>query len=248
MTTTLRSLLTADVHALGYNTTTLYTWFGDDEDRPTTTDDSPAYAGWSGLQNVTRDYRPHSTAAPLETLSGATHIAVPCTLWGDYIGGDVERSNARSLVRDLPGWFVVLSWSYPSAECLVLDLDREWDDEDASQLAELCRGLSDEYPLYDESDHSELTFEMSQEDWESWALSDAQSTYRDALVAVGVPEDVAHDDSGALSVTLTHAVEGWLSEGTVTYETESATSGVFRGLEEELRKLATVRGIAYLSS
>jgi hypothetical protein len=92
------------------------------------------------------------------------------------MGGAVERSNHRSLLRDFPGVFVEISSGY-GGHSLALPLDAEV----PVYLVDALVKLADDYPLYDEEDHSNLEIEMTDEDWTSWALSDFRQTVEENL-------------------------------------------------------------------
>lgn len=101
-----------------------------------------------------------------ERLAEATHVEVLGTVWGDYVGSDYNRSNYRSLLRDYPDAFVDVTGHYGSST-LFLPLDAEI----PVDLVEGLEGLLD-YPIWDESDHSDLTMELEQEAWDSWGRDD----------------------------------------------------------------------------
>ena len=46
--------------------------------------------------------------------SDAEFVEVPYTVWGDYVGSSVERSNCRSLLRDYPESFIHITGGYGS--------------------------------------------------------------------------------------------------------------------------------------
>ena len=86
---------------------------------------------------------------------------VPVTLWGDYCGSSVERSNYRSLLRDYPELFIEVYGDFYSKR-LYIPADK-MDDE----MREMLVGLEEQYPLYDEEDHSSLEMDCA---WEAWDL------------------------------------------------------------------------------
>lgn len=96
----------------------------------------------------------------------ATHYEVPVTLWGDYCGDSYGRSNYRSLLRDYPDTFIEVTGDYWS-QYLAIPADSLTDD-----LEGIFTGLAEQYPLYDEEDHSQLEMEEADEQWYSWAKSD----------------------------------------------------------------------------
>lgn len=98
---------------------------------------------------------------------------VPVTLWGDYCGDDIGRTNYRSLLRDFPESFVEVSGDYSSQYLMVLPAALEG--EDGEHLVEILVGLRDTYALYDEGDWSELAMEIELEDWVAGRESDVRT-------------------------------------------------------------------------
>ncbi|HEX2242602.1 MAG TPA: hypothetical protein VHK27_05010 [Gammaproteobacteria bacterium] len=94
--------------------------------------------------------------------------------WGD--DSIIDESNYRSLVRDFPYAFVNVG--YTNCDGLatfahILDHDHE--------LRKVVVGLADEYPIYDESDHSELVQERQEESWEAYVWQDLSSDIKNAM-------------------------------------------------------------------
>lgn len=96
----------------------------------------------------------------------ATHVAIPSTGWGDYAGDDITRSNNRSMLRDLPD-LVVEHTGWYGYSVLVIPLDVEIEEHVEEWLTNLL-----DYPLWDESDHSDLVMELEQEAWDDWGRDD----------------------------------------------------------------------------
>jgi hypothetical protein len=99
-----------------------------------------------------------------------THYEVPMTVWGDYCGSSVERSNYRALLSDYPDTFVEVLGGYHS-QYLAIPVDGLTED-----LREIFTDLVEQYPLYDESDHSELEMTEASEQYEQWAKADILSS------------------------------------------------------------------------
>ena len=74
----------------------------------------------------------------------------------------VSRSNYRSLIRDFPDfpWVRVSYMNTDGLGCFVADLTED--------MLGILVGLSVEYPLYDEEDHSELQDEEIDASWKDW--------------------------------------------------------------------------------
>lgn len=88
----------------------------------------------------------------------------------------MDESNYRSLVRDFPYAFVRVSYSNCDGLATfahILDHDEE--------LRKVVVGLADEYPLYDESDWSELENEKKEESWDAYVWADLSSDVKNAL-------------------------------------------------------------------
>lgn len=76
-----------------------------------------------------------------------------------------DRSNFRSLVRDFPGLFVPTSYSNTDAlGVFVHDVNEE--------TLRMLIGLKNDYPIYDESDLSELESEEIEEAFDQYLFSD----------------------------------------------------------------------------
>ena len=171
-------------------------WFNDEQPRPY---NRGSLLVWEGEDYTPNGYVPAPAPVGGDTVSygylglsnaewwvgvartgvQATHITVQGTTWGEYCGTTYTRSNARSLVRDFPDTFVTVTGDY-SSEFLVLPLDAYIPEHLAEALVE----LADQYPVYDESDMSELEFEIESECWELYGRSDFLSEVNNAL-----PED-----------------------------------------------------------
>lgn len=108
-------------------------------------------------------------------------IEVPYTVWGDYVGSTVERSNYRSLVEDYPDTFIEISGGYWS-HVLYIRPERL---NATEGLVEAIEGLFD-YPLYNEDDHSQLEMDIAWEAWDAYLRSDIE---RD-----DIPEHLCSED------------------------------------------------------
>ena len=112
---------------------------------------------------------------------------IPNTHGRNALGGSstYDMSNHRSMLRDFPygtGGLIVVRWS--NVDELAIRLDKV-----SRELLEACEGLLD-YPLYDESDHSELEQELEAENWDLYGRHDfvRELEQRD-YSADDVPED-----------------------------------------------------------
>lgn len=101
------------------------------------------------------------------TEDDADVVEVPYTVWGDYVGSSVERSNYRSLLRDYPDVFIDISGGYWSHVLYIRPRTMLQTDG----LFESITALFD-YPLYDEEDHSELEMTEAWEAWDGWVKFD----------------------------------------------------------------------------
>jgi hypothetical protein len=127
----------------------------------------------------------------------ATHVVLGLTVWSDYSGSTVERSNERSLLEDYPQTFIRLYGGYGTSG-LMLPVDRpaDWfaDDEDGGidrwqGLLEDLAKLAD-YPLYSEEDLSALETEIADEAWADYLRSDVLAD----LAKAGVPDEALQDE------------------------------------------------------
>lgn len=96
-----------------------------------------------------------------------THVEVPCTTWGDYTGDSCNRSNYRSLIREYPDTFVEVKGGHDS-HYLALPLDAEI----PTGLVQEIVSLIEQYPIYDEDDHSQLEMEIQEECWNSFGCDE----------------------------------------------------------------------------
>lgn len=112
---------------------------------------------------------------------------VPCTIWGDYVGGAYERSNYRSLIRDMPDTFIEVTGGYNSQ---YLAIAADYSGDDAEDLLRIMTGLREQYPLYDEEDYYALETELANEAWDAWLKMDLMSD----LDKLGVDTDKVDED------------------------------------------------------
>jgi len=111
----------------------------------------------------------------------------PLTLWGDYIGDAVQRSNHRCLLADFPGTFSD-HVGFPGAHELLLPAEGV----DADTIAELVRighALSD-YPCVDDEDLSRLEMELADEAWDAYLRYDVMRS----LDELGVDTDEVDEE------------------------------------------------------
>jgi hypothetical protein len=158
-------------------------------------DTEPEEAGGSAYISDLRLIPNRDEVGELPSHTSADFIGVPVTLWGDYCGSDLGRSNSRSLVRDYPDLFVT---------------------------------VHDEYPLYDEDDHSALELELADEAWDAWVRFDLGRSLSDA----GVDVDAISDDE------LRERFYAFVSDTPQPYYCESADSVVFPYWDDVVAALA----------
>ena len=129
-----------------------------------------------GLYEILRD----RLDSPAFNLESNTHddratglvVLIPQT-WTGLHDTLVDRSNARSVVRDYE-WVSTHSRG-PYSQWVCWNAEEDWENETAEtfhgrleEVVELIGALVD-YPIYDESDHSELEWEDTEEQWRDWA-------------------------------------------------------------------------------
>lgn len=156
-----------------------------------------------------------------------THYLVPCTTWGDYCGDCCQRSNYRSLIRDYPETFVEVLGGYNS-QYLAIPKDNLTDD-----LDEIFTNLAERYPLYDESDHSELEMDEAYDQWNSWARDDI-------LCTLSRDYDIDTDDID--SAVLMDRFFTFLSEGNEYPYLEDAVTIVYPGMDDFTKMIAIEKG------
>lgn len=116
-------------------------------------------------------HRARTVSGPSEVY-GEPYVSFDSVACGEDRYGQVPawlRSNYRSLKRDFPE-FPWVDTSYTNTDalgCFVADLD---DDMTGTMV-----GLAETYPLYDESDVSELEHEEIHESWAAYMRGEVQS-------------------------------------------------------------------------
>ncbi len=100
----------------------------------------------------------------------------------------VDRSNYRSLRRDFPEMFT--DTSYANVDSLGAFIGNLSDD-----VTETLVSLRTEYPLYDESDLSELESEEISDSWDAYVSWDLASEIRKAMSDEGDSWDAMSDDA-----------------------------------------------------
>jgi len=159
-----------------------------------------------------------------------SHVMIRLTLWGDYCGSGVERSNHRALLQDYPDTFVDVYGDYGSSY-LALATDQPID----SDLFEALVRLADDYPLYDDEDHSRLEDEMAVGAWDLYLCYDVPGDLRKRGVS---DDDLEALDSDALRMAFYH----FTAEADQSPYLESADSVVFPCMDEVLDLLVTWAG------
>lgn len=131
------------------------------------------YGSWDDLNDS--DIEPNSWVIPKYAS------------WSDYSGSIVEKSNVKAIHDAFPSDFedgtdymdVYGGHGTEAVALRVVSLLRP----DCESLLELLEGLED-YPLADESLHSEMEIEAENEAWEDWARSDFQRELQKRLEAI----------------------------------------------------------------
>jgi hypothetical protein len=153
----------------------------------------------------------------------ATHYEIPVTAWGDYFGDGVSRSNYRSLLRDFPDTFVEVKGDYFS-QYLAIPVDSLTD-----ELLDIATGLVEQYPLYDEEDHSELETEELDEQLGDWIISDIRSDLR---------REHGKEDAFLSDDTIRELFYEWLSDANEYPYLEDAVTIYVPDLDSFVKQLA----------
>lgn len=119
---------------------------------------------------VSMGYGGLSEAGPTDETAA---YEFPVTVWGDYVGSTVERSNYRVLVEDYGDNVIEVLGGYNSQYIAVAASLREEDPETWAALEEIAVGLED-YPLINDEDHSLLEMEIADEAWDQWLRMDTE--------------------------------------------------------------------------
>lgn len=130
-----------------------------------------SYYRWNEYRDIPEEWNAGDTVSmsdlvQTDRLKDAVFVRMPLTLWGDYVGTVVERSNYQALLADFPDRFVVVE-GFPGAHELIVPLHL-WSDE----LQRIASGLQDDYPLYDEMVYAEVENQLVEESWEAWVRYD----------------------------------------------------------------------------
>lgn len=153
-----------------------------------------------------------------------THVEVPCTVWGDYVGGTAERANCVWL-RDNYGENVITVTGDYGSEWIVLPLDAEV----PYTLADDIVALAD-YPLFDDEVMSEVETQLADEAWDCYLTYDVTRE----LAARGVDIDSEAFDVNAYRGRF-YTLTGEMPE---PYYAESAVGVVFPCMSDVLDVLA----------
>lgn len=164
-------------------------------------------------------------------------IVLPYTTYGDYIGSTVERSNHDAILDDFADE-VTSKYLGHGAYRLVVEADGEI----SAALYDSIESLRD-YPLYSEDHHSYLESDIEDEDWRLYGRDEVRSQVENH--ARPLAEDDEDEDrfreylDDALTDDVIDAAYGDArSYGSVTWESESATGGYFRGLDSLGQEIA----------
>lgn len=150
-----------------YNVSRTYRWLGGGSGDEL----GVLHLGWSGLKDDSpQSYNGESSPGYVANTYGwaPRFVEVPYVAWGDYSGSGVERSNFRCLLEDLAPYGVLEVRGGYGSRTLVLPYGAPVPLHILSELAK----LADEYPLWNEEDHSALESELATEAWDDYAHGD----------------------------------------------------------------------------
>jgi hypothetical protein len=131
-----------------------------------------------GLETYEPSYHHYSTDD--EDEEEETFYEIPGTSWSKNYKSSYNVSNHRSILRDYGKY--VEDGSTGGADNIVLWPQRKALTMPAKQFKELLGvafGIRDNYPIYDEMDHSEVQGDLQEESWESFYRKE----FRDQLLA-----------------------------------------------------------------
>lgn len=134
----------------------------------TTYEDYPEpgeYVSWPHVEPLQRGY------GPGRTREDANMVRIPSSCWSSTGGDSVNESNYRSVERDYGDHLVRLSSTYTDEWLIPLE---GLDEDVLADLLDVVVWLQD-YPLYDEHDHSELELEWVDESWGQYMESDVRN-------------------------------------------------------------------------
>lgn len=153
---------------------------------------------------------------------------LPVTLWGDYCGDDLGRSNHDALLEDYGPALVSVSGDYYSR---VLLIPATIGADDAAALAEIGTALRDEYPLYSDDHHSRMEMEAASDAWDEYLGSDVRwSLTRD--------HGIDADDVDACADVIRELFYAAVRHADAWPYFESATSIVFPDADAHVAEIA----------
>lgn len=150
--------------------------------------DSVAWDDWRDTDGEHTWYDgPESPGNPLGryVARGIPMTIIEYASGSDYSGSLVERSNARCLKADFP-WLITLHGGHGTFGVAYLGRREHQND----RLIEAIESLAD-YPLYSETDHSDLEWERASEAWDDYGRADFRRALTKYLDAVYEPDE--HD-------------------------------------------------------
>ena len=151
----------------------------------------------------------------------ARYVEIPQTAWGDYVGASWTRSNARSIRRDYPDDVVTVAGDH-SFETLVVPADAVI----PARLFEAIVARVDS-AFYDESDWSQLEYDLEQEQWEDSGRDQFRDEIRDLARHDDEDDDVPELDDAFVDELFR---DQWRN-GAVEFVCETATGGVWHGFD-----------------
>lgn len=156
----------------------------------------------------------------------------------DYSGSLYYKSNARSLYRDYNELLTENSYRY-GGYGLMIQARAFFDPKNkdtAEDLLDKLESLADDYPVYDESDMSDLEVEQALEAWEGWLRSDLASEIEShAGIRVDLSEPVGADNG----LTIYAEIMEVFSEHQIYAESEGYSEMTWPGWDD----LSTLRAV-----
>jgi hypothetical protein len=145
------------------------------------------------------------------------YVEIPHTFWSDYSGDAVNRSNGRA-IREEYGQYVVHVTGDFGTEGLVLPLGVEIPEDMYHRIV----SLQQDYPLWDDEDHSNLEREIEVEDWESYGRHDLVYRVRELARVEDQDDDVDElDEHDQVDAIVNDTDLRW------DWECETAVSGYY---------------------
>lgn len=148
---------------------------------------------------------------------GAEYIEIPYTLWGDYVGSVVERTNHYYFLETYCDYVINVQGAF-SSEWLILKIGSTI----PVAMYDEIMGLAN-YPIIDDEFMSTLENDIENEDWRSFGKWELRQS-----LTPRVSEQITDEQLRTIVCTMASA----LGENPMGWEIETATNGFYHNTEQ----------------